>query len=174
MAVRSSLSRSAAITIVALLSVAATSCRRATDGSVTDRLWVSTLPTTPKAPLTAFITSRTTGARFIGAYFDGSAYRGAYDVFEWRNEGEQSANLRFLQDGRKVTLRYRTCEPSRGFDYCILIEGDPIWARKFQSRKRWTVRRGRRSDVNAADLLHEFGDLAASDPQLAAIVDGKS
>ena len=152
--------------VVGLLVLAA-GCEGKHAGSPTERLWVSGVPKNPKATLTAFVTARTTGDKYIGAFFSGSMVRGGHDVFEWKSEGEDAARLRFLQDDQTHALRFETCEPSTGFDYCILMHGDPTRTKRYQSRKRWTVRRpGKKQAVpSVTEVLLE---LAEDDADLRA------
>jgi len=135
--------------------------------TITERLWVSGVPTDPKAKISAFATTRSGDDKYIGAFFSGSVLRGGHDVFEWHAEGKDGAKLVFLQDGTTRHLNFETCEPSRGFDHCILVHGDPTGAERYQSRKRWQVKRpGRRS---AATLVQDVMiELAADDEELAA------
>jgi hypothetical protein len=150
------------------LLVLGSGCEGRHTASPTERLWVSGIPKNTKATLTAFITARTTGDKYIGAFFSGSVFRGGHNVFEWKNEGEDGAALRFLQDDVTKSVRFETCEPSTGFDYCLLMHGDPTGTMRYQSRKRWTVKRpGKRhsSSISVTDVLFE---LAEDEPDLRA------
>lgn len=154
---------------VAILGVAllAVGCEGGQAGSPTERLWVSGLPSNPKAPITAFATTRTSSDKYIGAFFQGSMLRGGHDVFEWRSEGQDAATLKFLQDGETRRVRFETCKPTRGFDYCIVLHGDPTGTGRYQSRKRWTVRRpGRRRDAGATLVTDVMFELSEDDGQL--------
>jgi hypothetical protein len=135
--------------------------------TITERLWVSGVPKNPKARIRAFATTRSGADKFIGAFYSGSVLRGGHDVFEWHADGKDAAKLVFLQDGTTRRLRFETCEPSGGFDYCILVHGDPGGAERFQSRKRWQVKRpGRRG---AGTLVFDaMTELAGDDDDLAA------
>jgi hypothetical protein len=147
-------------------------CGGKNTGSPTERLWVSGVPKNPKAPITAFITARTTGDKFIGSFFSGSMLRGGHDVFEWRNEGDDAAVLRFLQDGSSNRVRIETCKPTTGFDYCIIMHGDPTRTERYQSRKRWTVRRpGKRREAGAPSVMEVMFELSEDDPDLSAALD---
>jgi hypothetical protein len=144
-------------------------CEGSNTGSPTDRLWVSGIPKNPKASLTAFITARTTGDKFIGAFFSGSVLRGSHDVFEWKNEGEDGAVLKFLQDEKTQRVRIETCKPTTGFDYCIMLHGDPKRIERYQSRKRWTVRRpGKKRDAGTLSVVDVMFELSEDDSDLDA------
>lgn len=140
-------------------------CGGSDTATPTDRLWVSAVPTSAKQELSAFVTTRTSEGKYVGAFFHGSALRGSHDVFEWKDSGKDAATLRFLQDGRQTKVRFETCSPSRGFDFCLLVHGDPTGAKKYQSRKRWNVRRGKKAAILSIPAM--FEDLAEDDEELA-------
>ncbi len=134
----------------------------------TERLWVSGVPTSTRAEISAFVTTRTGEGKFLGAFFSGSLLRGKHDVFEWEDDGADAAKLKFLQDGKVRRIRIEPCKPSTGFDRCILVHGDPTGKVRYQSRKRWTVKRpGGKKDLATlvpsvmAELGEEDRDLAA-------------
>ncbi len=147
-------------------------CGSGAEATATERLWVSGVPTSPKDSLTAFITTRTSDGKYLGAFFRGSFYRGSHDVFSWRSDRKDAAKITFLQDGREAALKFETCKPTRGFDHCILMHGDPTGTRMYQSRKRWTVRRpGRKKDVADGFVRQAIVDLAEDDDDLRALVE---
>jgi hypothetical protein len=147
-------------------------CGGGADATATERLWVSGVPTNPKERLTAFITTRTGNDKYLGAFFNGSLYRGGHDVFEWVADGKDSAHLKFMQDGRAVKLRIEKCEPSRGFDHCIRLKGDPMGIERYQSRKRWVVRRpGKKRDIAEGLVTQTILDLAEDDEDLRALTE---
>lgn len=138
---------------------------------VTERLWITRLPTKQTQELSAFATARA-GDHYVGAFFHGSALRGSHDVFEWRDDGKGRAKLKLLQDGKKLELRFRPCEPVTPFDRCLLVERQGAKAEKYYSRKRWVVRRPGKRDLAAGGF---FGatllELAEDDDELAAALD---
>jgi len=121
--------------------VGVTSCRGSDDSSVTGRLWVSALPRSPRVPVRSFITTKA-AKDHAGILIQGSLYRGGYDVFTWKNEADGRVALQYLQDQRRHTLTIEPCTPSRGFHACIDVAGEPTIAGRYQSRKRWVLRRG--------------------------------
>jgi hypothetical protein len=149
-----------------LLSGAAPGCGGGGEASPTERLWVSGVPTNPKMPITAFATTRHGDGKFLGAFFSGTMLRGGHDVFEWRDTGKGRAQLKFLQDGLQASIRLETCKPSTGFDHCLLVHGDPTGNVRYQSRKRWVVKRPGRKD--AALVTGALAELSGDDPALAA------
>lgn len=158
---------------VSLLALGVAGCGGKGEATAAERLWVSTVPTSPKQPVSAFLATKAKDGKYIGAFFSGSLYRGGYDVFTWapRSGG---ADVTFLQDGSQVRLRFETCKPSKGFDHCLLVKGDPTGAGRYQSRKRWTVRRGA-SDLPSPQLApvtiaQMVGELAEDDEELQALL----
>ena len=146
------------------------SCGGGAEATATERLWVSGVPTSPKQPLTAFLTTRTSDGKYIGAFFKGSFYRGGHDVFQWKADGKNKAHLTFLQDGQDASLRFETCKPTRGFDHCLLLHGDPTGTVKYQSRKRWAVRRpGKKKDIAEGLVTGAILELAEEDEDLQAL-----
>jgi len=156
-----------AVPLAVVLGIGLLSCGGGSEATATERLWVSTVPTSPKAPLTAFLTTRTGKDKYIGAFFAGSMLRGGHDVFEWIADGKDAATLRFLQDDRKRHIRFEACTPSRGFDYCLLVHGDPTGTGKYQSRKRWAVKRpGRSKGAEALSVVEVMHALVEDDEDL--------
>ena len=141
-------------------------------GTPTERLWVSGVPTSAKAEISAFVTTRQSGGqnggKFLGAFFHGSALRGHHDVFEWVEDGKDAAKLKFLQDGSTRRVRFENCEPTRGFDYCMIVHGDPTGAKKYQSRKRWIVRRPGKREIEPTVVMDVIAELAEDDEELQA------
>ncbi len=138
----------------------------------TERLWVSGIPTDSKAPMTAFVTMKSGEDGYLGAFFEGSLLRGSHDVFRWTPIGKARARVKFLQDGRSATLNLESCKPTRGFDHCLMVDGDPTGTERYQSRKRWVVRRpGRKRDAATGLVVQTLLELAQDDPELAAALD---
>ena len=157
------------IVILALLLAACGS----SDASPTERLWISGLPTKGSESISAFITTRTGEGKYIGAFFQGSAYRGTHDVFEWRADGKDAARLKFLQDGHTMRMRFETCPKKTGFDFCLAVRGDDGREQRYYSRKRWNVRRpGKKKDVlDAVSVPSVLGELAEDDEELQAALE---
>ena len=131
---------------------------RPTEG-VTNRLWVSEMPKGPRHAVTSFVVSDVRGKR-VGAFLRGSAYRGAHDAFVWVGD-DAKAEIRMLQDGVAHRVRIERCKPSRGFDRCIVVHGDPAGVGRYESRKRWSFRE--RGELDAREVLVELGE---RDPDL--------
>jgi hypothetical protein len=89
-------------------------------------------------------------------------------VFQWNAQAKDAATVKFLQDGRTVRLRFETCTPSRGFDHCIIVHGDPTGAERYQSRKRWVVRRPGKKAFSPAAVVEAFSELVDDDRELQA------
>jgi hypothetical protein len=106
--------------------------------------------------------------RQLGTFYHGSAYRGQHDAFRWRQVNERDARLEFLQDGKNYKVRVSNCEPTRGFDHCIKLEGDPTGAVRYQSRKRWAIPRRGKQAADPAELMME---LAEEDEDLAVLLE---
>jgi len=163
-----SAARHVPVVLVSIALAATIGCGAPSPGTPTERLWVSGIPTSTKAEITAFITTRSTGGKYIGAFFRGSSLRGRHDVFEWIDDGKDAAKLRFLQDDKTTRIRIETCEPTTGFDHCILVHGDPTGTKRYQSRKRWVVRRPGRKDVSPTMVMDALAELAEDDEELQA------
>lgn len=167
--------RAIATSVAALLVLAPVALQSAGCGggtaTATERLWISGLPSSPKTRITAFATTRTGEGKYLGAFFQGTVLRGGHDVFEWRSEGTDRATLQFLQDGTTAKIRFEPCKPTTGFDHCLLVHGDPTGTKRYQSRKRWVVKRpGKKKDVAGALVLDALETLAADDDELAAFL----
>lgn len=149
------------------LGIVGTGCGGAGEATATERLWVSAVPTRPKQAISAFATTRQGEGKFLGAFFTGTLLRGAHDVFEWRDTGKARVELKFLQDDSRVSVRLERCTPTTGFDHCLLVHGDPKGAVRYQSRKRWVVKRPGRGK-SATMVLEAIAALADEDAELSA------
>ncbi|NVB38201.1 hypothetical protein G6O69_37575 [Pseudenhygromyxa sp. WMMC2535] len=141
-------------------------CRSAPPAEVSDRLWVSQLPTSPRDRVDAFVVTEV-GKRAGGSFYHGSVYRGAHDSFLWTGKGKSSGVIYILQDQREYPVETKSCTPDRGFDLCIELEGDPKKIVRYQSRKRWAI--PRRGSVEALDIPGVVRELAEDDEELEAL-----
>jgi hypothetical protein len=156
--------------LLAGLLVASTpaACGRPHDAELTERLWVSELPKNPRQTIGAFVISHVKN-RELGVFYRGSVYRGAHDVFRFRGvAGGAKGTLQLLQDGASHEVHTQTCTPDRGFDHCILLHGDPTGVVRYQSRKRWSLRK---KDTEPLDLALVLEELAEGDEDLQALVE---
>lgn len=159
-------SRVLTLTFVVLGVSLAAGCGKAPSANLTERLWVSDLPTNPKASISMFVISDVK-ARKLGVFYRGSLYRGAHDLFRWTGDDSgRRGKMQLLQDGAVHKVHTETCEPSRGFDFCVLVHGDPTGVVRYQSRKRWALRN---KDVSTLDVTQIFSELAEEDEQLRAL-----
>lgn len=134
--------------------------------TVTERLWVSDMPSSPRQHISAFVTMRGDDDGYLGAFFEGTLLRGSHDVFRWTDQGKDRAQVVLLQDKQEIKLRLEACTPSKGFHYCMEVYGDPTGAVRYQSRKRWVVKRpGKRAA--AALVPSVMFELAEDDEALA-------
>lgn len=136
----------------------------------TERLWVSGVPTSPRESISAFVTMKS-GDEHIGSFFRGTLYRGSHDVFKWKDTGKDKARIVLLQDEKKVDLKLKTCEPTTGFDYCLIVESDRTGPQKYYSRKRWVVRRPGKKASAASLFDATLLELAEDDEDLAAALE---
>ena len=145
-------------------------CRGGAEPTPTERLWISSLPSSPKSEITVFASIKASDGKYIGSFFHGSAFRGRHDVFELFPKDEHFAELRFSQDGKIKKLRFEPCEPARGFDFCLMMHGDPTGTVRYQSRKRWSLRRPGKRGLGAS-AWSAIEDLAQEDEALAAFTE---
>jgi hypothetical protein len=131
----------------ALITLTPVGCRQKPPSELADRLWVAQMPEGPRDRVDAFVLTEV-GKRSVGSFYHGSLYRGAHDSFTWTTKAKDRAVLRLLQDQRDFPIKLEPCKPDRGFDQCILLQGDPKRVVRYQSRKRWAIpRRGKSLDV---------------------------
>lgn len=143
-------------------------CRSGADATVTERLWVSDLPKNPRAEFTAFVTTRVRDGLFVGSFYGGSLYRGTHQAIRWDAQGARKARVQTLQDERRHNLELKTCEPDKGFHMCVQVKGDRTFAGRYQSRRRWSVKRpGKKGEV--LDIPQTLSALAADDERLAPL-----
>lgn len=155
--------------VLAVLALSlSTACRAGGGSTVTERLWVSELPSNPRAPFSAFVTTRVRDGVFVGSFYRGSMYRGTHQAIRWNAQGETKVTVQTLQDERDHTLRLRECKPSTGFHLCVQVEGDREFAGRYQSRRRWSVERPGKKAV--PDALESLERLAAEDDAIGEVV----
>ncbi len=128
--------------------------------SITDRLWVSDVPSNPREEISAFAISNLRG-RKLGALYQGSLYQGTQRGFRLELEGRRAV-FEMLQDGSRHLVTVQTCKPTAGFHFCIELHGDPAGGRRYQSRKRWSLGRSKEGHDSTTlfplipSLLEEF------------------
>lgn len=156
-------------------SLAASGCgdEKEAAGPVHDRLWLTKVPKKLSEEVGAFIVLRASESKQYGFLFKGSMYRGSYDTFHWAPEGDDRARLRTVQDDKVHNVRIEACEPDDGYQYCMLVHGDPQGVERYQSRKRWGLGKPNKLRPGAAfDLAGELRALAAEDEEVAAALAG--
>ena len=156
-------------------SLAASGCgdEKAAAGPVHDRLWLSKVPKKLSEEVGAFIVLRASESKQYGFVFKGSMYRGSYDTFHWTPEGEDRARLRTLQDDKVHEVRLEACTPDDGYQYCMLVHGDPQGVERYQSRRGWGLGKPNKLKPGAAfDLASELRALAGEDEEVAAALAG--
>lgn len=147
--------------MVGVTALALGACGKAPPADVADRLWVAQMPTGPRAQIDAFVVTDI-GKYSGGGFYHGSMYRGAHDSFTWTTKAKDRGVIHMLQDQRDFQIHTKACKPDRGFDQCILLEGDPKKIVRYQSRKRWAIpRKGKSLDVPAliVELSEDDDDL---------------
>jgi hypothetical protein len=143
-------------------------CSNKPPAEVADRLWVAQMPTGPRSQIDAFVLTEV-GKKNVGSFYHGSLYRGVHDSFMWTTKAKDSGVIHLLQEQRDVPVRTKPCKPDRGFDQCMLLEGDPKKVVRYQSRKRWAIpRRGKSMDVPALMI-----ELSEEDDELQALVEAQ-
>lgn len=156
------------LTLAALGLSLAAGCGKAPAANLTERLWVSDLPTNPKEQISMFVISDVK-SRKLGLFYRGSLYRGVHDLFRFSGDASgRRGKMQLLQDGTVHAVRTETCQPSRGFDFCILVHGDPTGVVRYQSRKRWALRKSEAPSLHAGEIL---STLAEEDEDLRALAE---
>ena len=110
-----------------------------------DRLWVTDVPAGPREVFRGFAVADVRG-RQVGAFYDGSVYDGRQRAFKIAIEGDK-ITFALLQEELEAEVTVRACRPSTGFHLCLELVGDPLVAGRYQSRKRWTLRRSRDAQI---------------------------
>ena len=80
--------------------------------SITDRLWVSDVPSNPREEISAFAISNLRG-RKLGALYQGSLYQGTQRGFRLELEGRRAV-FEMLQDGSRYPVTVQTCKAGVG------------------------------------------------------------
>ncbi|EDM78855.1 DNA gyrase subunit B [Plesiocystis pacifica SIR-1] len=144
-------------------------CNNKAPAKLTDRLWVSEMPLGPRDQVDAMVITEV-AKRSAGSFYHGSVYQGSYDSFTWKQKGKDRGVVHMLQAQRSYEVRTRDCKPTRGFDLCVELVGDPTGVKRYQSRKRWAIpRRGK--GAQALDVQSLFIELAEEDAELEALLD---
>lgn len=149
------------LTLGAVLALIAGSvgCGQGGEMKLENRLWINRLPSSPKANVAAMMILDDRVGHQFGSFYRGSLYRGNHDLFAWSRQGTSKGQIRQLQTGKKFKVSYESCRPDAGFDYCIILQGDPSKIRRYQSRKNWKLgkekSRGSRSFYDALKGLDD-------------------
>lgn len=144
-------------------------CGSPPPADVTERLWVSSMPSGARDSVNAFVITEVRKKQ-VGVFYTGSVYRGTHDAFSWTpNRKKDGGKLKMLQDGRAYEVTVNSCEPSKGFDHCMLLQGDPTGVVRYESRKRWALKKGRKK--KAADVPTLVMELSAEDDDLEALIE---
>ncbi|RMG98812.1 MAG: hypothetical protein D6705_04910 [Deltaproteobacteria bacterium] len=152
-------------TLLSCLSFAL-ACGSPGETSVTGRVWLSKTPKGPKDAFSAFALAAGATGPAAGVFHHGSLYAGTYRAVTFRPDGPGRGTLTILQTGDRHTFRYRPCRPSRGYDRCIEVEGDPFGARRYQSRDRWRIP-GKAADARAlAGAMMRVAEAASPAPDV--------
>ena len=160
-------------TLVTSLAVSACGDDKEAAGHVHDRLWLTKIPKSLTDEVGAFVVLRASESKQYGFLFKGSMYRGSYDTFHWAPEGEDRARLRTVQDNKVHNVRIEACEPDDGYQYCMLVHGDPQGVERYQSRKLWGLGQPNKLKPGAVfDLASELRALAAEDAEVATALAG--
>ena len=160
-------------TLVTSLAVSACGDDKEAAGPVHDRLWLTKIPKSLTDEVGAFVVLRASESKQYGFLFKGSMYRGSYDTFHWAPEGEDRARLRTVQDNKVHNVRIEACEPDDGYQYCMLVHGDPQGVERYQSRKLWGLGQPNKLKPGAVfDLASELRALAAEDAEVATALAG--
>jgi hypothetical protein len=156
------------LSTLALLGLTALAgCSNKPPADVADRLWVAQMPTGPRSQIDAFVLTEV-GKKSVGTFYHGSMFRGMHDSFLWTTKAKDRGVIHLLQDQRDFEVRTKPCKPDRGFDQCILLEGDPKKVVRYQSRKRWAIPRRGKGELDVPALVIELGE---EDEQLQALVE---
>lgn len=155
---------------LALAFSALTGCGQKPQTKLTGRLWVTELPTNPQQRVGAMVFTEV-GGRRVGLLHEGSAYRSRHEAVQWLG-GDERGELVMLQDGRKHAVKVESCTPTRGFDLCLRLVGDPMGFERYQSRKRWSVKPRAESDAAAHDTFEAAVDeIASADADVAVLAE---
>ena len=139
-----------------LLAPLAAACGETERPGLADRLWVSDVPASPKESFSGFAVAQVKG-RSAGALYQGSMYEGRQRVFRLESRGSRVTFV-MMQDGERLEAEIRNCKPTTGFHVCVELVGAAAIEGRYQSRKRWTLRRGKPSAA-PVDFMHLLGSL---------------
>ncbi len=133
-----------------------------------DRLWLSAVPHSIRDNVGALLIVRASATKQYGSLSHGSVLQGRYATLQWIPGDDGHGQMRLLQDNKATDVRITNCTPSDGFDYCIVIHGDPQGVGRYESRRLWGLRKPHKSiTFNVAQAIAE---VAEQDPELAALM----
>lgn len=96
---------------------------------ILDRVWLDRYPDEARTEIHLFYWS----SSGLGVYQRGSAYRGSFDVFDFRRSGHE-LDLAFLQDDERASIRFsvEACDVAP-FDLCLTLAQSPRGPRRYFS-----------------------------------------
>jgi hypothetical protein len=123
------------------------------DQLVTNRIWIDHLPKSNTDPVQLFALVEDSA---MGLFDARSQWKGEWEVFRYRHDGEGKLALEFPQSGARRGAAYRASEcKEKNFNYCLELSAGR-GASRYYSRKGWEI--GARSADEAARAV--FATLA--------------
>lgn len=103
---------------------------------VANRLWIDHVPRNERDTVQVFVAL---SQESVGVFNASSAWRGAYEVFKYEQQGSE-LRLVYPQTGKRETVRARAtrCDV-KDMDYCLELEGASQGAKRYYSCDGWEI-----------------------------------
>jgi len=103
---------------------------------VENRLWIDHMPRNERDTIQVFLTL---GDDSIGTFQQASAWKGAYEIFQYEAHGGE-LRVVYPHTGEKETLKAKATKCSNsGFDYCLDLAGGSRGVKRYYSMKDWEI-----------------------------------
>jgi hypothetical protein len=103
---------------------------------VENRLWIDHMPRSERDTIQVFLTL---GDESIGTFQQTSAWRGAYELFQYEGHGGE-LRIIYPQTGDRETIKAKATKcRENGFDYCLEMAGGSRGVKRYYSMKDWEI-----------------------------------
>jgi hypothetical protein len=126
---------------------------------VENRLWIDHMPRTERDTIQVFLTL---DEEAIGTFQATSAWKGAYEVFQYEGHGGE-LRIVYPQTGDRETVRAKATKcREAGFDYCLEMSGGTRGVKRYYSMEDWEI-----GSLRDADAKLKALGTPSSDPSSA-------
>ena len=116
---------------------------------VENRLWIDHMPRTERDTIQVFLTL---DEEAIGTFQATSAWKGAYELFQYEGHGGE-LRIIYPQTGDRETVKAKATKcREAGFDYCLEMSGGTRGVKRYYSMEDWEIGSIRELDAKVTTI----------------------